>query len=90
MLANRDKILSSVLTESRTEICFLFQQRGALMDAHDPLHPDFDDIARRLQVLEREKLGYFMELMSCNEEVKESIRGNFGGCRSGRRGCCSS
>lgn len=24
------------------------------MDAHDPIHPDFDDIERRLQVLERE------------------------------------
>jgi hypothetical protein len=24
------------------------------MDAHGPLHPDFDDIERRLQVLERE------------------------------------
>ena len=24
------------------------------MDAHDPLHPDFDDIECRLQVLERE------------------------------------
>ncbi len=24
------------------------------MDAHDPLHPDFDDIERRLQVLEWE------------------------------------
>jgi hypothetical protein len=24
------------------------------MDAHDLLHPDFDDIERRLQVLERE------------------------------------
>jgi hypothetical protein len=40
------------------------------MDVHDPLHPDFDDIERRLQVLERE---HRMRRLRClRDEAQEN------------------